>query len=200
MYIKLRLTMGSLDRWMQRFSPILIDPELSTDAKELRLKPTFHPFLRLPAEIRVKIWAIALQDQYLERPCDEDTDRMFVWVENSVTLITSQNGFYVIPSRGYPTHFFVNREARAEAARCDGGVWLPFDDGAVEVYVNFDKEDVRLHDSRTGALNDSIFSTGAWAILAKEAWCQEVIPVTREYSGTIVTSHWVGHKRADDTT
>ncbi|KAI4912099.1 uncharacterized protein J4E92_010144 [Alternaria infectoria] len=192
--------MGPLDRWMQRFNPIPIDPELSTDAKELRLKPTFHPFPRLPAEIRVKIWAIALQDQYKERLSREDRFWTPVRVENNVTLFMNRDGFYVVTNRGYPTHFFVNREARAEAARCDGGAWLSFGDGTAEVYINFDKEDVRLHDSRTGALNDSLWSTGAWGILAKEAWCPEVLAETSEYGETVLMSHWVGHKKAGETT
>ena len=187
---------GYISDWMQRFTPITIDPEPSTEAKELSPKPTFHPFPHLPAEVRVNIWAIALQDQYKERPCDEDLDWMFDWVKNSVTLFMNDSGFYVITSRGYPTHFSVNREARAEAARCDGGAWLSLGDGAGDVYVNFDKEDVRLHDSSTGALNDSIFSTGAWSILTKEASCQEVTGETSEYGKTVLTSHWVGHKRA----
>jgi len=192
--------MGSLTRWMQRFNPILIGAGLSTHAKELRLTPTFHPFPRLPAEIRFKIWAIALQDQYEERPSPEDLFWTFNSLENNVTLFRNHGGFYVITSRGYPTHFFVNREARAEAARCDGGVWLPLGDGAVEVYINFDKEDVRLHDSRTGAVNDSMFSTGAWSILAKEASCLEVLGNMGEYGETVLTSHWVGHKKAGETT
>ncbi|KAI4638251.1 hypothetical protein J4E93_010250 [Alternaria ventricosa] len=192
--------MGSLDRWRQRFNPILIDAKLSTEAKELHLKPTFHPFPRLPAEIRVKIWAIALQDQYKDRLFRQDLYWTPGLVENNVTLFRSQDGFYVNTSRGYPTHFFVNREARSEAARCDGGAWLPLGDGAVKVYINFGKEDVRLHDSRTGALNDSLWSTGAWGILAKEAWCPEVLGETSEYGETILISHWVGHKKAGETT
>ncbi|KAI4706500.1 hypothetical protein J4E89_008918 [Alternaria sp. Ai002NY15] len=192
--------MSAIANWMQRFTSIPIDPKLSIEAKELRLKPTFHPFSRLPAEIRVNIWAIALQDQYEERPRKDSLVWIFDCIENNVTLFRSQDGFYVNTSRGYPTHFFVNREARSEAARCDGGAWLPFDDGAVKVYINFDKEDVRLHDSRAGALNDSLWSTGAWGILAKEAWCCEVLAETSEYGETVLMSHWVGHKKAGETT
>ena len=193
--------------WMQRFTSVIIDPEPSTEAKEFLPKPTFYPFPRLPAEVRVNIWAIALQDQYKERPCDEDLDWMFDWVLNSVTLFMNHSGFYVITSRGYPTHFFVNREARAEAARCDGGIWLPLGEGDVKVYINFEKEDVRLHDSCTAYLEASLLHTRAWPILEKEARCRDVYDASRgvygamgAYSERFVASHWVGRKRAGETT
>jgi len=43
--------------------------------------------------------------------------------------------------RGYPTLFFVNREARYEAAKNDGGTWYELKPN-VEIYANFDKEEV----------------------------------------------------------
>jgi phosphoribosyl 1,2-cyclic phosphodiesterase len=42
--------------------------------------------------------------------------------------------------------FFVNHEARYEAARIDGGAWYSLGVGEVKLYVNFEKDIVYLYD------------------------------------------------------
>ncbi|CAN9355750.1 unnamed protein product [Alternaria alternata] len=104
----------------------------------------FHPFSRLPAELRAKIWAIALEDQKEQVPDYwlRDTGN-----SNTVTFhehkeVDREKQLSIMSTRGYPTLFAVNREARYEAAKVDGGAWYELDIDAPEVYVNLDKERV----------------------------------------------------------
>jgi hypothetical protein len=105
----------------------------------------FNAFSHLPAEIRAKVWAIALQDQIV-RQWRSDTDPL---PRHTIDIhqYKDQEGIErvnMMLTRGYPSLFFVNREARYEAARVDGGAWYPLGVGATEVYANFDKEDVYI--------------------------------------------------------
>ncbi|CAN9224121.1 unnamed protein product [Alternaria alternata] len=104
----------------------------------------FHPFSRLPAELRAKIWAIALEDQKEQVP---DDWTLGVGYGNTVTIheheeMDGEKQSSIMSTRGYPTLFAVNREARYEAAKVDGGEWYEWGVDAPEVYVNLDKERV----------------------------------------------------------
>ncbi|CAN9372829.1 unnamed protein product [Alternaria sp. RS040] len=109
----------------------------------------FHPFSRLPAELRAKIWAISLEDQ-IERVMDPlRIDSLFGVPSNAIIIhehekMDGGKRLMVRSKRGYPTLFFVNREARYEAAKVDGGAWYEWGTDAREVYVNLDKERVYL--------------------------------------------------------
>jgi len=48
----------------------------------------------------------------------------------------------ITSTRGYPTLFAINCEARYEAAKVDGGAWYGLGVDALEAYVNPDKERV----------------------------------------------------------
>jgi hypothetical protein len=108
----------------------------------------FHSFSRLPAELRARIWAIAVDDQKEQVPDH-------VWIGgfhvNAIEVHEhdKMNGIgvrgkhlSVVTTRGYPTLFSVSREARYEAAKVDGGAWYGLGIDAPEVYVNLDKERV----------------------------------------------------------
>jgi hypothetical protein len=78
---------------------------------------TFHRFPDLPAELRVRVWHVALEDDY------EDLNG-----RNRIVKLHSysppSNSIAVALSRRYPTLFEVNREARYEAAKAEGGEWV----------------------------------------------------------------------------
>jgi len=95
----------------------------------------FHPFSRLPAELRARVWAIAVHDQI------EDLGIAHIDLENQVNIHEEKGKIIAYTFRGYPSLFFVNREARYEAAKIDGGTWYPLTAG-VEIYANLDKEEV----------------------------------------------------------
>ena len=191
--------------YTDRFTRIPRNKEPSTEAEQAHQGPTFHLFPRLPAEIRLKVWAVALQDQYDECPCYED----LMWMgstDNTVTIFWVDNHVYVKTDRGYPTLFFVNREARSEAARLDGGAWLPLGAGATELakfYINFDKEDVYLHDSQhdDAGCESSLLLELMGPILGKEARCWATYGEDDEddWHLRIFKSHWVGRRRAGET-
>ena len=106
----------------------------------------FHPFSRLPAELRAKIWAIALEDQKEQVP---DHWSFGFGYGNTVTIheheeMDGEKQSSIMSTRGYPTLFAVNREARYEAGKVDGGAWYEWGTDAREVYVNLDKERVYL--------------------------------------------------------
>ena len=123
----------------------------TTKAKTARRsKP--HPFSRLPAEIRAKIWAIALHDQTSTVPTNPSY-RLYLHLSDTANVVAIHqvgSSIRVKTNRGYPTLFFVNREARYEAAKLDGGEWYPLGVGAVEVYANFNKERIYVLDSYKG--------------------------------------------------
>jgi hypothetical protein len=109
----------------------------------------FHPFSRLPAELRARIWAIALEDQR-----EQGTDHLRMIRGFHVNAVevhehekmdgvgVREKQLRVVTTRGYPTLFSVSREARYEAAKVDGGAWYGLGIDAPEVYVNLDKERV----------------------------------------------------------
>jgi hypothetical protein len=101
--------------------------------------PTFHPFPRLPAELRVYIWALAIPRDYL--------DATLAYPIGIQSDSVRRSGYRVIPARKSPVLFTVNCEARSETARVDRGQWYPLDlsnhsgdAGGPRVYVNFKKE------------------------------------------------------------
>jgi len=96
---------------------------------------TFHLFSRLPAELRARTWAIALHDQI------EHLGSAYIDLENQVNVHEEKGKIIVNAFRGYPSLFYVNREARYEAAKIDGGAWYPLTAG-VMIYANLDKEEV----------------------------------------------------------
>ncbi|KAF2855252.1 hypothetical protein T440DRAFT_206909 [Plenodomus tracheiphilus IPT5] len=117
---------------------------------------TFHPFPHLPYELRIKIWAYAIPESFLETRISYSEGR------GCIRLYKSKNG--ITPrlfqhARTYPALFAVDREARFEASRIDGGEWLPLDLSAPSegwegenvyaresVYVNVEKETVVFYD------------------------------------------------------
>ncbi|KAI4706490.1 hypothetical protein J4E89_008908 [Alternaria sp. Ai002NY15] len=124
--------------------------ELDTHV-EANSKPTFHPFPRLPAELRARVWAIALNDQIKYFRSNQ------VDVPNEIHIHEEKGTITAHAIRGYPTLFFVNREARYEAAKIDGGTWYTLKPG-VEIYVNSAKEKVRVFTCYQGPkLGDSPF-------------------------------------------
>ncbi|KAL1796111.1 hypothetical protein ACET3X_006335 [Alternaria dauci] len=106
----------------------------------------FHPFPRLPAELRTRIWAMAVNDQIELAP-----QPFHLWVlrlsGNSIIIHEHEEKdgnkhLSVTTTRGYPALFQVNREARYEAVKADGGAWYDLGGGALQVYANFGKERV----------------------------------------------------------
>jgi len=96
----------------------------------------FHLFPSLPAELRARVWAIALHNQ-IEYVDDLDFDR-----PNEVRIHEEKGKIIVNTFRGYPPLFFVNREARYEAAKVDGGTWHSL--AGVKIYANLAKEDIKF--------------------------------------------------------
>jgi hypothetical protein len=103
---------------------------------------TFHPFPRLPIELRLQIWALAIPCDYLEPPptllaplaiLKHEKDR------GSMHLVRLH--------RASPILFAVNREARSETARVNDEERYPLelcngsgDTGGPCIYVNSRKE------------------------------------------------------------
>jgi hypothetical protein len=88
------------------------------------LTEPFHPFFRLPAELRLHIWACALPVTFAARDIHSQPIR-------SMTLVEIDGDHYIHDS--LPVIFFINSEARQEAARMDGGAWYP-PNGASDTY------------------------------------------------------------------
>jgi hypothetical protein len=101
---------------------------------------TFHPFPRLPAEIRIRIWKFAI----IFDPEVNQTSR-------DVTISRLKDKFRVTLSRRYPALLQVSRESRYEVSKILKGEWLPLDGGStttqtnqVQVYVGVDKDSILL--------------------------------------------------------
>ncbi|KAB2099291.1 hypothetical protein AG0111_0g12547 [Alternaria gaisen] len=115
-----------------------------TRKTKITQQTVFHPFSRLPAELRAKIWAIALEDQ---KEQVQDYCSRYTGYGNTVTIheheeMDGKKQLSILSTRGYPTLFAVNREARYETAKVDGGAWYTLGIDAPEVYVHPGKEDV----------------------------------------------------------
>jgi hypothetical protein len=78
---------------------------------------TFHRFPDLPAELRVRVWHVALEDDYVDLSGRNRIVELHSYNPTS-------NSIAVALSRRYPTLFEVNREARYEAAKAEGGEWV----------------------------------------------------------------------------
>ena len=106
---------------------------------------TFHSFSRLPAELRARVWAMALHNQikYVgsKHVGSKHVGRNKIDVPNEIHVHEEKGTITAQAIRGYPMLFFVNREARYEAAKIDGGTWYALKPG-VEIYANLDKEKV----------------------------------------------------------
>lgn len=126
-------------------APFPDDVKLKRTTKaESKQEPAFHPFTRLPAEVRARIWAIALEDQ-ITRVSETFWSRFDGRGSVVIHEHEEKDGhgrLIVISTHGYPALFSVNREARYEAAKLDGGTWYTLGVGAFEVYANLDKERV----------------------------------------------------------
>jgi hypothetical protein len=114
-------------------------------------QPTFHPFPRLPAELRARIWAIAL--------CDQTKHIGLDYIPYAVEVHGAKGTITVRTERGYPSLFYVNREARYEAAKVDGGAWYTIDSG-VEIYASLDKEEFVFFSCYKGPRDSRIPSPG----------------------------------------
>ncbi|KAF7678847.1 hypothetical protein GT037_002595 [Alternaria burnsii] len=135
---------GRRERFVRNSGNTDVSAKAMTAGKveETMQKTAFHLFSRLPAELRAKIWAIALEDQKEQVP---DYDSVVTGYGNSVIIhehkeVDGKKQFSILSTRGYPTLFAVNREARYEAAKVDGGAWYTLGDEAPEVYVDLEKE------------------------------------------------------------
>ncbi|KAI4689523.1 uncharacterized protein J4E88_002875 [Alternaria novae-zelandiae] len=110
---------------------------------------TFHLFSNLPAELRFRIWHVALEDDYT------DLKGRHRIIELHNYKAGPQVGVAV--SRRYPTLFEVSREARCEAAKAGGGEWTtvkarfdgrqePGHTTSFKIYINFSHDVVLLSD------------------------------------------------------
>ena len=93
---------------------LLLFPSASLTAT---MATAFQLFSDLPAELRVRIWHIALEDDYDDLNGRERIIELHNYNPTSNTIA-------VAVSRRYPTLFEVNREARCEAAKAGGGEWV----------------------------------------------------------------------------
>jgi hypothetical protein len=96
--------------------------------------PAFHPFPRLPVELRFQIWAFAIPDSFPFLHIREDPD--------GYRLYGGETKDY----RTFLTLLTTNREVRSEIARITGGQWytLDFSDpagdtGSPRVWITFKK-------------------------------------------------------------
>jgi len=133
--------------FLERFTVVPVPRKRSSKVRKSINKSLFHAFPRLPAEIRAQIWAIALEDR-IYRP-----DR-YARVKprlNGIFISQIRHKLCVRTRRRYPALFFVNREARYEAVKVDGGDWYPLGVGAVEIYANPKKECITVCDTYEGS-------------------------------------------------
>jgi len=137
--------------FLERFTVVPVPRKRSSKARRSINKSLFHAFPRLPVELRAKIWTIALEDR-IYRP---DMYGRIIPHINMVKVSQFRGEIHVHTRRGYPTLFLVNREARYEAARADGGKWYPLGVGAIEIYANPKKESVYICDTYTGPRSSS---------------------------------------------
>ncbi|KAI4631230.1 hypothetical protein J4E83_002761 [Alternaria metachromatica] len=117
----------------------------------------FHLFSDLPAELRVRIWHVALEDDYHDLNGRNRIIELHSYNPTSNTIA-------VAVSRRYPTLFEVNCEARCEAAKAGGGEWVTVNahcqsrcktkyTTTFSVYMNF-SQDVLFLSSRFLVDND----------------------------------------------
>jgi hypothetical protein len=138
-------------RPLEQFTWSFNSSHTPTTDNKITNQPTFHPFPRLPAELRARIWAIALYNQTKHLGLD--------YIPHAVEIHGANGKITVRTDRGYPSLFFVNREARYEAAKVDGGAWYAIDSG-VEVYASLDKEEVVFFSCYKGPRDSRIPSPG----------------------------------------
>lgn len=107
-----------------------------------KLKPKiFHPFSRLPAELRLRIWEFALQ-----------VDPAIHTKNRNITISRLKGRYRVTISQRYSSLFAVNRECRYEATTTLGGAWVRLEDPVIDsarkrtlyVYIRFDRDTVLL--------------------------------------------------------
>jgi hypothetical protein len=116
-------------------------------------KQSFHPFPRLPTELRLQIWACAMPSSFIHRDIGHTISASITQDKYPVDFSRKPDaGDGVTPthldrSHHLPTIFSVNRESRSEAAFIDGGAWFPLNflklqpgNQAVFVYLNLQKE------------------------------------------------------------
>lgn len=108
---------------------------------------SFPHFHELPAELRAYIWEYAFHNEY--ENCEKDRIIELHTYRPCIPNISAT------VSRRYPTLFYINREARSESAKLDGGewiqIWVPVCEDEVlyyreefEVYINFSRDTVFL--------------------------------------------------------
>lgn len=146
------------DPFLERFTVVPTPTKRSSKVRKSLKKSLFHPFPRLPAELRARIWAIALQDR-IHRP--ERSSLWIIWEcvpspVNTVFIRQVQDNIHVKTRRGYPTLFFVSREARYEAAKVDGGTWHSLGVGAIEMHVNSKKEHISVCNTYQGSRSSAL--------------------------------------------
>jgi hypothetical protein len=107
-----------------------------------KFKPKiFHPFSRLPAELRLRIWEFAL-----------DNDPATYTRNRNITISRFKGRYRVTINQRYSSLFAVNRECRYEAATMLGGAWVRLEDPVIDsarkrtlcVYIQFDRDNVLL--------------------------------------------------------
>jgi hypothetical protein len=107
----------------------------------------FQRFDELPAELRARIWEHSLYNEYNELDGSDRTVELYNYDR------ASSVSFAI--SRRYPCLFSINREARYEGAKLDGGEWTPIylrnsehedyaTDVALELSINFRRDTIFL--------------------------------------------------------
>jgi hypothetical protein len=91
---------------------------LKRSSSSSTMASTFHQFPELPAELRVGIWDLALQDE--KATPDTQKGRAIQLLEYDPSAETTA----VATSTRYPILFAVNREARYEVAKLEGCEWV----------------------------------------------------------------------------
>ena len=184
--------------FLERFTVVPIPRKRSSKVRRSINKSLFHAFPRLPAEIRAQIWAIALEDR-IYRP-----DKHARVKPHPNTVFISQVGqkLRVRTRRRYPALFFVNREARYEAAKVDGGDWYSLGVGAVEIYANPKKEQITVCDTYEGSRSSPLHQIAnrvgtSWASStydpvkeAEREWDEMMYEFSLEYPDSDLEEGW----------
>jgi hypothetical protein len=118
-------------------------------------------------------------------------------VYNIVTVLEIDGKISLKTNPGYPTLLQTSREAQFEAARLDRVSWVPLSAGNVEVYINFDKEEVWLHDRFWWFGTYSQLHENVGPVLAKEPRCWEsgAQEDDDDWEPQNITSRWVRRRR-----
>jgi hypothetical protein len=108
---------------------------------------TLHRFAELPAELRVRVWALAHekeQSAFQNRDCGRIIELRHYNQDRPTVCITI--------SKRYPKLFSVNREARYEVGKLEGGEWI-----APPIVKHGRRGDVKLFEIYFNFKDDTFF-------------------------------------------